>query len=180
MTRRMSFVLWFFVVAAPYYLLGLHFHFSAKGSLLSSAIAAAFGGLNSLAAKKHTVWQPALTLLSPFAFIGSFLLFCPAPVSLLFGLTLTALFVILCKAEHGAYSIVREGRGELSLLLQSAADSHLTQKYAQLFRSWSIGTLVTFTVYSMFPSPWIAFIPLTAIAVLLSSVVNSGAHKEFK
>lgn len=147
---------------------------------MSSAVAAAFGGLASLTAKKNTFWRPSLTLLSPFVFILSILLMCPLPATLLYGLSLSLLFIVLSTTRDNAENLVAGGRGELLLLLQSAAVSHLIKKYSELLRAWSIGALVSFILFSFMPSAWTAFVPLAAIAVVLSSVLSSSSGKELK
>ncbi|NBX17137.1 MAG: hypothetical protein EBR09_07215 [Proteobacteria bacterium] len=179
-TRRMNLILWFLVVAFPFYLLGLQFYFSAKGALLSSAVAAAFGALASMTAKKNSAWQSAVSLLSPFVFVGSVVLFCPVPAAMLFGLCLAVLFVLLNISQHSSVALVAGGRAELSHLLQSAANNHLTAKYKDLLRAWSMGAAGSFLLFALIGSHWLAYIPLVAIAVVLSSVIRSSSGKESK
>lgn len=176
--RRMNFVLWYLVIAAPFHLLGLQFYFSSKGTLLSSAIAAAFGALLIPAATRRTALQPSLTLLSPFLLIGCFYLSFPTHQTLLFSLAVVSLSAGLQIVSQTKHTVVSGGRGELSLILKSAADPLLLKNYQLACKAWASAGIATVLVSSAIVSPWTAFLLPVAIAVILSSVINSPDAKE--
>jgi hypothetical protein len=176
--RRMNFFLWYLVIAAPFYLLGLQFYFSSKGTLLSSAIAAAFGALLIPAGNKHAALQPSLTLMSPFLLIACFYLSFPTHQALLFSLAVVSLSAGLQIVSQTQQSVVSGGRGELSLILKSAADPVLLKNYQLACKAWAAAGIVTVLVSSTLTSQWTAFLLPAAIAVILSSVINSRDAKE--
>jgi hypothetical protein len=176
--RRMNFFLWYLVIAAPFHLLGLQFYFSSKGTLLSSAIAAAFGALLIPAGYKHTGLQPTLTLISPFLLIACFYLSFPTHQTMLFGLAVISLSAGLQIVTQTKHTVMGGGRGELSLILKSAADPLLLKNYQLACKAWAAAGIVTVLVSSAIASQWTAFLLPAAIAVILSSVINSPHAKE--
>jgi hypothetical protein len=178
--RRMLVFLWFLAFAIPFHLFGLHFYFSSKGALLSSAIAAGFGGGILRTFRNRPEWHSNLSLLAPFVFVGNFYLFCPSSIGLLYGLTATSLCVCLWTQRRLLAKTSAGGRGEMAAYLQAAADPQLLAQFEQLFVSWSAASLAVVVLYAFVGSQWVAFVSLLSFAVILSSVVNFGNSKESK
>ncbi|NBW80380.1 hypothetical protein EBR21_01370 [bacterium] len=178
--RRMLVFLWFLAFALPFYLFGLHFYFSSKAALLSSAIAAGFGGGILRGARHRPEWHANLTLLAPFIFVGTFYLFCPSMIGLLYALTATSLCICLWSQRRLSAGTYSGGRGEMTAYLQSAAAPHLLVHFEQLFVSWSAASLAVVVLFAIVGSQWVAFVSLLSFAVVLSSMVNFGNSKEPK
>jgi uncharacterized membrane protein YoaK (UPF0700 family) len=176
--RSMQCILWFIVLSTLFYLLGLHYYFSSKGSLLSSAIAACFGAPFLNALRRPFRKSLTLTFTLPFIFVLAIYVFCPSRWGLLFALVLVGFCMGVWSEKHRSSGIVGGGRSELIMRLQSAGAPYLTEQFEVMFRLWSSLCLISVLVFAIFPSHWVAFIPLAAIAVRISSVLDLQTAQE--
>jgi len=169
--------LWFLVLAIPADGLALQFYYSSKGALLSSAIAGCFGALLSLSLPQGL--KDFLSLLSPFILVACIVLLMPLGLTCLYALTLATLLSSLLVLKERAEK-QSGGRSELVAALRSLAQPAAQQPFRNLFILWSVITVATILLERMIALQSVALIPMSAIAIILSSVLDSEHQKEPK
>ncbi|MEY4064230.1 MAG: hypothetical protein RIR26_438 [Pseudomonadota bacterium] len=157
--------------------LALHYYFSSKGLLLSSAIAGGFGALWWLLEKRPSAkWRSLLALASPAGVVMMLYLVMPTGLNLLFSLAISSLtfgyFLTPLPPESA-----RGGRTELLSLLRPLAAETMIKSMRMLFGRWFLLTLLTKVIHVLTHSTIAAFIPLLGIAVSLTAVHNHAAQR---
>lgn len=170
----------FFTAAWPLFQLTMQYHYSAKGSILSSAIAASFGGLILMARKSETnMWTQRLTVLSPFVLTTLVYFIMPHKSALLYGLVLS-LGIQLFNQMKFPFSDHTGSRSELLTKLTSLFTARSSVHLQKLFLYWATLSLASTLLHKIWPSQFTVCIPLLAFAVFAGSVQNSLAAEESK
>jgi uncharacterized membrane protein len=170
----------FLTAAWPLYQLTMQYHYSAKGSILSSAIAASFGGLLLISRRSTSKrWTQRLTALSPFVLTTVVYLIIPHKLGLLYALTLSLVVQLLAQRKL-SNSFSEGSRSELLLKLTSLNSELGASHLQKLFFYWASFCLISGLLHRMLPSQLSVYIPLLAFAVFSGSVQNLRASEEFK
>lgn len=173
-------ILVFLAAAWPLFQLTMQYHYSAKGSILSSAIAATFGGF-LLVSRRSTseIWTQRLTALSPFVLTTLIYLVIPHSSGLIYALTLSLLTQIL--AQRMLSSSHAEGsRSQLFSKLSSLSSEQCTAHLQKLFFYWAALSFTSSLLHRNWPSQYSVYLPLLAFAVFSGAVQNCRASEESK
>jgi len=173
-------ILVFLAAAWPLFQLTMQYHYSAKGSILSSAIAATFGGF-LLVSRRSTseMWTQRLAALSPFVLTTLIYLVIPHSSGLIYALTLSLLTQIL--AQRMLSSSHAEGsRSQLLSKLSSLSSEQCTAHLQKLFFYWAALSFTSGLLHRTWPSQYSVYIPLLAFAVFSGAVQNCRASEESK
>ena len=173
-------VLAFLIAVWPLYELTMQYHYSAKGSILSSAIAVSFGGLLFVSRRSSSGnWTQRLTTLSPFVLTALVYLIIPHKFGLLYALTL-ALGVQLFSQLTPSAPHNEGSRSELLAKLASMCSEQSAIHLQKLFLYWAPLSLASSLLHRLWPSQLSVCVPMLAFAVFSGSVQNLVASEEPK
>lgn len=169
----------FLAAAWPLFQLTMQYHYSAKGSILSSAIAATFGGFLLISRRSTSdMWTQRLTALSPFVLTTLIYLVIPHKSGLIYALTLSLITQIL--AQHMLSSHAEGSRSQLFSKLTSLSSERCAAHLQKLFFYWAALSFTSSLLHRTWPSQFSVCLPLLAFAVFSGAVQNYRALEEPK
>jgi hypothetical protein len=167
----------FLATAWPVFHLALQYHYSVKGSILSSGLGACFGGVLLFAENGRRGISQFIALLCPFAVTAIVYYLIPNRLGLLYALILSLSVLVMTHVQHTP-SAAAGGRNELVAKFTALHSIQRRKQLQKFFFHWALFGVSSTLIHKIFQTQLAVYVPLLAFAVFAGSVQTSPVPEE--